>query len=258
VKATWLNGNRVPPPVIRLAFGGSVDKMGIAAGCDLHLLVSYIYLDEFQGMRDKFSFKTWSLDSGAFSAWSLGKVIKLADYIECCKKLMATDPTLVEIFALDVINDWKAGLKNTEKMWKAGVPAIPCFHVGEPEHVLKSLARDYDKIALGGVAKRQGISASGRRFAQQCFARVWPKKIHGFGIGGESDIMSLPWHSVDSTTWIARPQRFGVWQAFGNKSLKIRGCSKMLRVQIEYLLKLQARARDRWRKEMALIDKQAA
>ena len=80
-----------------------------------------------------------------------GATIKLQEYIDTCKRLMAEDPTLTEIFALDVIGDWRASLKNVEEMWRQGIEAILAFHPGEPEAALKGIAKDYPKIALGGV-----------------------------------------------------------------------------------------------------------
>src|SRR5437660_951346 len=77
-----------------------------------------------------------------------GKVISLDEYIKICHQLMATDKSLVEIFALDVIGDPKASAKNCAAMWKAGIPAIPCFDYGEPESALMEMAAAYPKIAI--------------------------------------------------------------------------------------------------------------
>ena len=134
------------------------------------LLVSFYYLEPFLKNRAQYGYRDWVMDSGAFSAHASGKNIDLKEYIETCKRLTETDPTLTEIFSLDVIGDWKAGVKNLEKMWEAGIPAIPCFHIGEPESLLKSLAREYPKIALGGVAMAKG--GVKMEFARQCFSRI--------------------------------------------------------------------------------------
>ena len=76
------------------------------------------------------------MDSGAFSAWKSGAQIDVTQYIATAKELLATDPTLSEVYALDVIGDHKATLKNVETMWEAGIAPIPTFHEGEPEKVL--------------------------------------------------------------------------------------------------------------------------
>lgn len=215
------------------------------------LLVSYVYLKSFLTNRHRYHYRDWVLDSGAFSAHNSGTEIKLQDYIDVCKRLMAEDPTLTEIYSLDVIGDWRASQKNTEIMWQQGVEAIPCYHAGEPESVLKGLAKDYPKIALGGVAlKGQGAKL---KWASQCFARVWPKKIHGFAYGAKESILTLPWHSVDATSWELRPLAFGYWQSFG-ATLSVRGSKQNLRCEVEWYLKLERRAQQRWAKEMRQLD----
>ncbi len=171
-------------------------------------------------------------------------MINLRDYIETCKRLLDEDPTLTEVFALDVIGDHQASLRNCDEMWRQGVQAIPCYHVGEPEDVLLSMARAYPKIALGGAVGYRRKD----EWAAQCFARVWPKAIHGFGFGSERSIMSLPWHSVDATNWEIGPCKYGRWQSFGRMS--VRGSRQNLRAEVEWYLRLEQRARARWRKQM--------
>lgn len=214
------------------------------------VLVSYVFLNSFLQHRHGYRYRDWVLDSGAFSAHQSGVTIDLSAFIDTCRKLLATDPTLTEVFALDVIGDWRASLKNCEEMWKWGIEAIPCYHYGEPEHVLTSLARDYPKIAIGGCATMR--IQQKQKFASQCFARVWPKKIHGFGFGSEQSILSLPFHSVDATNWEIRPCRYGYWKAFG-ASLSIRGSKQNLRSEVEWYLALEVKARQRWRNEMAKL-----
>lgn len=215
------------------------------------LLISYYYLKQFLANQHRYHYRNWVMDSGAFSAYNSGAVIDLQAYIDCCKQLMATDPTLIEIYALDMIGDWRISLKNTEKMWRQGVPAIPCYHFGEPWDVLKSLARDYPKIALGGVAVKKGGKND---WAGQCFARIWPKKIHGFAFGSEKAILLYPFHSTDATSWEIKPCRFGRWNAFGGQRVSVRGSSQNLRAEVLWYLELERKARERWKKEMALLE----
>ena len=116
------------------------------------LLCSYWFLKKFLESRPRYKFRDWALDSGAFSAHNSGAVIDLQEYIDTCLELMESDSQLSDIFALDVIGDHEATLKNTEEMWRQGVEAIPCYHVGEPEDYLYHIAKEFPKIALGGVA----------------------------------------------------------------------------------------------------------
>jgi hypothetical protein len=191
------------------------------------------------------------MDSGAFSAHNSGTVIKLQDYIDTCKRFLATDPTLTEVFALDVINDWEASLRNTQEMWRQGVPAIPTYHSGEPREALVEMARLYPKIALGGAV---GLRLSTKNaWAEKCFALVYPKKIHGLGFGARESVERLPFHSVDATNWEMSTCGFGKWQAFGNSQLSIKGSKQNLKAEINYFLEVEAKARGVWKKEMARI-----
>lgn len=246
------------PPHLRLALGGaghSVERRApalIAARSNQPaLLVAFPYLKYFTRQRHKYHFRDWVLDSGAFTAHSSGKPIVLADYINCCRE-MASDPKLTEIYSLDVIGDWRGSAKNTAYMWKAGIEAIPTYHIGEPWDVLLGLARDYPKIALGGVAMKRGNDKLD--WARRCLSAVWPKKVHGFGFGLEEHLLAAPFHSADATNWEIGPCRYGCWAAFNGAQIPLRGGRQNLRAQVEYYLAVEAKARSRWRKEMAELE----
>lgn len=248
------------PPYIRLAHVPSAQGDNSLSGRNgvqrvpvaPSLLISFVYLDKFLPTKHLYTYRDWVLDSGAFSAHQSGVKIELKRYIEVCQKLTEEDPLLTEIFALDVIGDWRTSLKNCESMWKAGIKAIPCYHRGEPEDVLKGIARDYPKIALGGVAMLRGNKKIS--WAGQCFTRVWPKKIHGFGFGSREHVLALPWHSVDATSWEIGPCRFGRWNTYGKMS--IRGSKQNLRDEVEFYLKLEELARHKWARQMKELETQ--
>jgi len=242
----------VPPPSVRLATFDipAIHETLEDATVKPALLVSYFYLEPFLKNQSRYNYRDWVMDSGAWSAHNSGAKIELKAYIEKCQQLIGSDKTLTEIFALDVIGDPKASIRNCEKMWEAGIQAIPCFHIGEPEAALFHIAKNYPKIAIGGVAYMKGERKM--QFASQCFARVWPKKIHGFGFGSEAHVLALPWHSVDATNWEIGPCKFGRWQRFGNMS--VRGSNQNLRSEVEFYLKLEKRAQVKWQSQMALLE----
>ena len=217
------------------------------------LLISYVYLAPFLKLQSRYVYRDWVLDSGAFSAHRSGVEIKLDEYIAKARELLASDPRLTEVYALDVIGDWRASLKNTEAMWAGGVEAIPCYYAGEPWDVLVGMARDYPKVALGGMAM-QKVGAK-QRWAEQCFSRIWPKKIHGFGYGAERYIKALPFHSTDATSWETGPCQFGTWHGYRGAQIRgIRGSNQNLRVEVEHYLRTEREARSRWAKEMTLLE----
>lgn len=236
-------------PTVRLAVGSMHERAhtrGLSSDRLPALLVSYAYLQPFLKNRHRYHFRDWVMDSGAFSAANSGKTISLSEYIKVCHDLMKNDPSLVEIFALDVIGNPKASATNTAAMWKEGIPAIPCFHYGEPESVLLEMAAAYPKIAIGGVAYKRGRSKT--NWAEQVFARVWPKRIHGFAFASEQHIMALPFHSVDASSWEIGACGFGNWKQFGH--LTVRGSGQDLRGEVAAYLEIEARARIRWAAQM--------
>lgn len=218
------------------------------------LLVSFVYLDFFEGNKGAFPYRDWALDSGAWSAFNAGVEVDLGEYVDKVLELRGSDPTMTDVFALDDITDWRVSLRNADRMRRLGVPdVIPTYHYGEPERVLEEIAEKYDKIALGGVAGK-GVRWKRRlRWFNECFARVWPKRIHGFGFFDRRIMMELPFESVDATTWQINPCGFGNWAAYGGGRVSVRGSQQDLRVEIEHFLRLEAEVARRWRREMAEI-----
>lgn len=234
----------------------SHSSRGNNSGHDRHnvkpaLLVSYVYLKGFLPYRDQYVYRDWVMDSGAFSAYKSGTVIDLQQYIDTCHELLETDPTLTEVYALDVIGDWRASQRNTERMWDQGIPAIPCFHYGEPWELLKEYGSSYDKIAIGGAKDRKDRKG----FIGQCMARVWPKKVHAFGLSGRSMVLGFPFHSVDSTNWEVDPCMYGRWRNFSyHNRVPMRGSKQPLHLEIAWYMELEKAAQDRWANEMDIID----
>lgn len=219
------------------------------------LLVSFWYLSGWLPIQKQYRYREWVLDSGAFSARQSGATIDLERYIEMCLSLLHYDATLVEIFALDVIGDWRASLKNTERMWARGVPAIPAYHMGEPADYLEGIARDYPKIALGGMADLRRPSKK-LAWASECFAHVWPKAIHGFGACSEDMVLKLPWHTVDATSWQSGPVMWGRWRGMTRPNdqrahrLRWYGNHQDLTLEVQWYKRLEALAQHRWAREM--------
>lgn len=252
------HSNGLRPPFIRLALS-TVSTVVVNALKDPErqpsMLYSFIYFESILRRRSEMFFRDWVLDSGAFTAHASGEAIRLEDYIRVAKHVMTHDKTCSEIFSLDVIGDWKASLRNVEKMWNAGVPAIPTFHYGSPQHALKTLASLYPKIALGGMAmpSLRGMKAKKLAFVNQCLARVWPKKVHAFGVADDTIIMQAPLHSIDASSWVMQPQRYGMYKLWG-KSIPVRGSKHNLRAQVDYYLELETAARERWANEMRTLE----
>ena len=233
-------------PQVRQAFSEHAEALRPA------LLVSYWYATEelFAARGNGVYYRDIVIDSGAFSAHNSGAEVELGKYIDFCKALRDRYPFVTEYYSLDVIGDWRATRRNTERMWRQGIPAIPCFHYGEPWDVLTGMARDYPKIALGGVALKHHQPKVA--WAADCFSRVWPKRIHGFAYASATALAALPWHSVDSSTWASAPARASRWLAFPrNQQPHIDSARQNLTVMKRYYLDLEEKARHRWRRQLA-------
>lgn len=144
--------------------------------------------------------KHWFIDSGAFSVFTGKEEVDINEYI---KDLINWN---CEVYAgLDVIGDEKQTKSNCDIMKKAGLDPIPTFHFGEDYSFLEDYCKNYDYIALGGVAQLRTyprVSA----WLDNCFSVIknyWPKKVHGFAITGERYMKRYPFYSADSTSWLA-------------------------------------------------------
>ncbi len=176
-----------------------------------YLLESYHYIHKetfVRAIREKGD--RVFLDSGAFSAFTLGIEIDLSKYCDYIKRNM--DIIVREDFepvvsVLDGIGDAHLTYENQLAMEQNGVKPMPCFHAGEDERYLEWYVQNYDYIALGGMV---GTSA---KQLMIWLDRIWRKyllddsgrsiiKIHGFGITSISVMKRYPWWSCDSSSWI--------------------------------------------------------
>ncbi len=232
------------PPVVRLAYAGRRPPHHPPRFGPPPILVSFVYFPNFLRRRHTFRYRSWSLDSGAFTAYQSGTEIRHSDYLDFAHQVLDGDDPPVEVFALDVIGDWKASLANAEEMTRAGIPCIPTFHLGTPWDVLVRLAGEYPKIALGGVAKVKKTQKEA--WIAEVFSRVWPCRMHGFGMSGKDILQRFPFHSIDATNWELGPGAFGLWAAFDGAQLSSRGTDQDLRSEVGFYQEMEATGRRRW------------
>jgi hypothetical protein len=82
-----------------------------------------------------------------------------------------------------------------------GLQPIPVFHTGTDFKHLDRLMKRYPYIALGGMVKAERKATL--RWAATCHKRAedYGSVFHGFGQTSMENIMSIPWYSVDSSSW---------------------------------------------------------
>jgi len=150
------------------------------------------------------------LDSGAFSAHTLGVEIDLATYCNYIKTnidLWRVEDGVVMASVLDGIGDPLKTYQNQIAMEQLGAKPLPCFHFNEDERYLEHYVKNYSYITLGGMVGRSS------KQLMIWLDRIWERylvdgsgrprlKVHAFGITAVPIMERYPWFSVDSSSWI--------------------------------------------------------
>lgn len=224
------------------------DRRGLT-GSRLGAFVSFAAFKDHRKVLDVVPF--WALDSGAFSVCTGKFTTTPAAFADFVAEVRAGDRPPREVFLLDVIGDWRASLRNYKELAKRGCVGIPTWHIGDPETDLIALARDYDKIAIGGIALFRPATRRAA-FLKQVFSRIWPKKVHGFGVMDRACLEAVPFHSVDATSWQAGPTRFGRWVTYGAAGVPIRHAD--LTVERRTYERLAAEITAKWAQELTSLE----
>lgn len=176
-----------------------------------HILESWHYVGKQRYVDDmrKANARIF-LDSGAFSAWTLGVQLSVQEYCEYIQRnedIIRVEDGAMMASVLDGIGDAHQTYVNQLEMEWRGVRPLPCFHFDEPYEYLKHYVQKYEYITLGGM-----VGASTDRL-RQWLDKVWehylvdgsgnPRiKVHGFGITSIPLMTEYPWYSCDSSSWI--------------------------------------------------------
>jgi hypothetical protein len=212
----------------------------VAAAPPLRVLISYAYDDGQVPLYKKIAPLypldriDCMLDSGAFSAWTLGLEVDLQGYIAWARERQAIFGN-VETINLDVIPG-KPGVKpsprerlraiaqskeNADVIRAAGLPVMEVFHLYDGDwRVMEDLwarRRPGELLGIGGLAGLGTSKVEMQDFGDGVFARVrewcggWQEivPVHGLGVGPEASFgRRYPWWSVDSSSWTSF-QRYG-------------------------------------------------
>ena len=189
------------------------------------------------------------LDSGAFSDWKTGTKIDPNKFFE-----EAASSEWHEVAALDVIGDARQSYDNAFGMQALGLKVLPVFHYGEPWGYLADYKAEFDnRVALGGITSIG--STQKMKWLEQCFARAYPCKFHGFGVGSKDVLMAFPFASADTASW-GSVHMYG--RSMAAPGLKIprlgdgeRSEHYDLRFEVQYYLQMIAEVQERWSKELA-------
>ena len=154
------------------------------------------------------------LDSGAFSAWSKGKVININDYIDFIKR---DKQRMITTYAnLDVIGNSPETWNNQLIMEENGLDPLPVFHYGEDKRWLKRiLNKGYTYIGLGGmvpISNKSLIYWLDDLFKNYLTDNKGKAKlaVHAFGLTALNLVLRYPWYSIDSSSWQLRGSAYGL------------------------------------------------
>lgn len=172
-----------------------------------HYVSSQRYVDEMRQVGAQVF-----LDSGAFSAYSLGVEIDIkayCDYIIRNWDIIRIEDGRPMASVLDGIGDAELTWQNQQWMEKYGAPPLPCFHFGEDEKYLWHYAKNYPYITIGGMVRKRvddvikWLDHIWRAGGPLADGSGRPRlKVHAFGITTERIMERYPWFSVDSSSWI--------------------------------------------------------
>ena len=182
------------------------------------------------------------LDSGAFTAWSKGRIMSFQDVMaNYWRGIEAIQPYCDKVWLinLDVIPGVKgraategeiqramdASDENQRQLKKSfGDIILPVFHQDEPFErlsVVKELCAEGRYIC---VSPRNDLHEGERReWAQRVHRLTQGFRTHGLAATGASMLLSVPWHSVDSASWVHIA-------AYGHIMFAVDGAFKMITV----------------------------
>lgn len=208
----------------------------------ISLLVSFFYIEGWKKHRKLCKPAKLMLDSGAYSAWNANKMIDLEALTEESKRSEWN-----EAISLDVIGDPEKTWRNTVWQLEQGAPVYPVFHIGEPWEYLERYCEQFPKV---GLSCRFGETPTeSTKWIEQCFARQWPHRFHSFGWVKEKMLMTYPFDSADTSSWLRRPTCWGIWNTYG-KVQGLRGTVNLAN-EMQVYWDLQQRLKQRWQKELA-------
>ena len=194
-----------------------------------NVLVSYAYSKGAEEIKHYPEFLI--LDSGAFSAWTLGKpmdIVAFADWAlskqDVAKKVVTVNLDVIpgefgrSSTHTERIAGMKQSIENADYLRSRGLEIMEVFHQDEPLIFLDTLL---DRLPYGqilGISPRNDMPVASKERWQSVILRHLVKrygvknlpKTHGLAVTAMRLMRGFPYYSVDSSTWAA-PMRFGTF-----------------------------------------------
>lgn len=154
------------------------------------------------------------LDSGAFTAHSLGFPYDVNDYIKWVKTASIKPDRYIQ---LDVIGNEKATVKNLKKMLDAGLNPIPVFTRGSQLQTLEQIYELAPLIATGGLVGTQNRTG----YVKWLMKSIKERPVHWLGFTALDFIAKFRPASCDSSGWLATRMYGGLRVYLGKGKWKI-------------------------------------
>lgn len=210
----------VPPPLYRVlnAYQGA------------KILIAFEYadaLEQLHAMPDRLM-----VDSGAYTAWTMGTTVDLQQYADWCKQVQQRYGKTLRCVNLDVIpgeagrtsttSEKKAAmvgsLHNANALRSHGINVAEVFHQDESWEYLHDLLDHMPDDGVLCISPRNDVAVSHkltwqRNVLREILRRRTVKtlpRMHGLAVTSRKMMEEFPYYSVDSSTWNS-PVRFGTY-----------------------------------------------
>lgn len=186
------------------------------------------------------------VDSGAFTAWNIGKKIDLDEYCRFLDSIESFRP--FNAVQLDVFGDPDASWKNFLIMKRRGYDVMPVFTRGETLDRLEEMYKLTDYIMFGGIT----IGGKNMNYVKWFMEQNKGRKVHWLGFCNTDFVKHFKPYSIDSSSW-SSGGRFGnihFYRGFGQTTSVNR--KKLLTMPDDKLFKM-ARTSGITKHEIALL-----
>lgn len=192
-----------------------------------NILVAFPYAKALDAVTYKPEFVI--TDSGAFSAWNIGKKIDIGAYADWALSQQARFSRVVSV-NLDVIpgekgrtstaqerkDGMKQSLKNADYLRARGLDVMEVFHQDEPKSFLNELIDRLPKDGVLGISPRNDKHLKAKTDWQNVVLRHLRSvreldnfpRTHGLAVTSIEMLREFPYYSGDSSTWV-NPWRYG-------------------------------------------------
>lgn len=148
--------------------------------------------------------QSFALDNGAFTFWTLGKVVDWENYYTWCEEWLR-HPACDWAVIPDVIGGTEKENDDLMLEWPFGSRGVPVWHLNESIDRLVRLAEYWPRVALGSAAEydvkspKKFLARMGEALPEICINGVPKVKLHGLRMLNPRITSRLPLSSGDSS-----------------------------------------------------------